>query len=157
MLKTSTFLIATALATLFAAPALAQSLSYVGNAPTLGLGEVGVIRFHEACNDTFPGSQFCTTEDIIRGGASPAIPDDEVAWVHPIVVAVEDTSGQLVLYSGIIDTKLNGTVACDGWKDGSSSVFGMTIMSNDGNFSLDFCDNPNKISCCKQKGGQKGK
>ena len=75
MLKISKFLIATALATLIAAPALAQSLAYVGNSDAKFVGSGGVLDFHAACNDTFPGSQFCTSEDIIRGGArSPLSP-----------------------------------------------------------------------------------
>ena len=69
MLKTIKFLIATALAMLIAAPALAQSLVYVGNSDddTLTGGD-GILAFHKACDATFEDSQFCTSEDIIRGG-----------------------------------------------------------------------------------------
>ena len=74
MLKISKFLIATALATLIAAPALAQPLVCVGNSDEKFFGNGGILNFHAACHDTFPGSQFCTSEDIIRGGASPDLP-----------------------------------------------------------------------------------
>ncbi len=72
MLKTTRFLIATALAMLIAAPALAQSLVYVGNSDdgTLTGGD-GILAFHKACDETFSGSQFCTSEDIIRGAGFP--------------------------------------------------------------------------------------
>ena len=68
MLKTIKFLIATALVTLIAAPALAQSLAYVGNSEATFNIDKGVLNFHAACDETFQGSQFCTSEDIIRGG-----------------------------------------------------------------------------------------
>ena len=68
MRKVTKFLIATALTTLFAAPALAQSLAYVGITPDHLPANIGVVGFHDACDAAFPGSQFCTSEDIIRGG-----------------------------------------------------------------------------------------
>ena len=74
MLKTTKFLIATALAMLIAAPALAQSLAYVGNSDDKFVGSGGVLDFHAACDATFPGSQFCTSEDIIRGARAPLLP-----------------------------------------------------------------------------------
>jgi len=98
MLKTTKFLIATALATLIAAPALAQSLAYVGNSDDKFVGSGGVLDFHAACDATFPGSQFCTSEDIIRGGTTPFVANSQ-AWAHPIQVAFDTANGVVVLYS----------------------------------------------------------
>ena len=174
MLKISKFLIATALATLIAAPALAQSLAYVGNSDAKFVGSGGVLDFHAACNDTFPGSQFCTSEDIIRGGAIPFVANDQ-AWVHPIVVGFDTGAELVVLYSGAQVPSGSGsvTVTCQCWSSSASNLDGLvvTVGGNfeSGKFVMGDCNVQSgcspvnqancglPVACCKKKAGQKGK
>ncbi len=175
MLKTTKFLIATALATLIAAPALAQSLTYVGNSEAKFNGAGGVLDFHDACDETFPGSQFCSSEDIIRGGGAPFVANSQ-AWVHPIQVAFDTARGVPVLYSGArVPTAGGGnSPSCQGWASNGGNVFGLVLNignTNKGGFILTNCNvsteplcNPADpddqanclpVACCR--GGQKGK
>jgi hypothetical protein len=152
MLKTTKFLIATALATLIAAPALAQSLTYVGNSDETFTGRGGILAFHKACDATFPGSQFCTSEDIFRGGGFPI--KNELAWVHPIVLGGDSVTGRFYLYIGR-DIPYND-ISCLGWS--SNNTFGLTIDGfNDGVFDFEGCANAKRVACCSQKEAKKGK
>jgi hypothetical protein len=158
MLKTTKFLIATALATLIAAPALAQSLTYVGNSEATFNVDRGVLNFHAACDDTFEDSQFCTSEDIIRGGAFPLVAGND-AWVHPIQVAFDTGGGVPVLFSGAVVPTAGGgnSPSCQGWSSNASTVFGLVMNTPRGFFTVTNCNNILPVACCEKKGGPKGK
>ena len=148
MLKTSTFLIATALATLIAGSALAQSLAYVGNSGPPGFqGDGGVLAFHEACDIAFPGSQFCTSEDIVRGGVDPDAGGDDV-WVHPVFVTA-DAFGNYKDFSGV---QAVGTgMSCTGWSSNAGGLNGLALEGPKGSFALLSCGVLRKVACCRQK------
>ena len=171
MLKTTRFLIATALATLIAAPALAQSLTYVGNSDEKFNGGGGVLDFHAACDETFPGSQFCTSEDIIRGGGAPFVANSQ-AWVHPILVGFDTGDDVPVLFSGArVPTAGGGnSPSCQGWSSNASNVFGLVLNiggTNKGGLILTNCNVSTPcagnlalclpVACCSKKEAKKGK
>ncbi len=153
MLKTTRFLIATALAMLIAAPALAQSLTYVGNSSDDQLtGGDGILAFHKACDATFSGSQFCTSEDSIRGGGFPI--EDEVVRVHPIVLGGDGVTAYLYIGRAIAFND----ISCKAWSSFNAVDLGLVIDGfNGGRFDFESCGALRKVACCSKKGGQKGK
>ena len=141
MHRTTTFLIATALATLMAAPVWAKPLKYVGISAARFDGNAGIITFHAACDATFPGSQMCTSEDIILGGTDPGVETTDQVFVHPVIVVYDEDLNMAVDFSGQTATPEN--LSCRGWstKDGTTKT-GLAIVANTGLFTIPGCGFP---------------
>jgi hypothetical protein len=98
-------------------------------------GATGVLGFTLACQQEFPNSRFCTTEEVMSTVSVPVgLVGD--AWVRPIFISV-----------GVDASGASGTIACNGWTQPSSR--GMTVTPEGGFPSGgDNCDVARPIACC---------
>ena len=148
---TKTMAILAALTALITIPALAEPLKYVGFTSATFQGDQGVLGFHAACQAEIPGSQFCTSEDIIRSGNVPPGSLTAAQWVQPTFVGGYSTGvaperGALDV-SGAFGNSLN-QLSCNSWSTnlGGSTVSGLAILT--GKIATNGCATFNHVACC---------
>ena len=103
---------ALAIVMLTATPVLPQVLQYLGPSAGSCNGAGGLECMNQTCKETFPGSQVCTSEDIVRSGAT-GMPSASQR-LHPKIVGVvyDGTDIVAVDYSGLSASP--DELTCDG-------------------------------------------
>ena len=161
MFKTTKFLFVTALATLLHAPAFGEPLQYIGPSNTSAPGNQGPLLKNQFCDDTFPGSQFCSSLDVLRGGGFPGpippIGTPDLQWVAPDIIAMERVPP--TLEAGVEDFFLldasgtrgslvtGGAMSCEGWTSEAANRSGLAINRFGGFFNI-ACDFEVPTACC---------
>ncbi len=127
MLKTTSYLIAIAFATLLAAPTFAQ-VKYLGPSGGVANGSAGTLGFNQLCQLTFDGSQFSTSSDIVRSGSSPSTPSVS-QWMFPTLIDVPLRADDNPIFTDISGRQeLNGgALSCLGWASSSVGNNGLVI------------------------------
>ena len=91
----------------------------------------GLFGFTRACQAEFPGSRFCTLEEV---GTTTTIPPG--------------LNGQAWIWTGDITSVSVGLrVDCYGWSYSGSSNAGLTV-DTDGKYIRTFCDATKSVACC---------
>jgi hypothetical protein len=123
---------------------------FIGITNAVADGNTGFLGMSGLCQAEFPGSHFCTTQEIME---SPSLPDvASPSWVHPVYSAVVDIQEQgevLVDVSGVFDNP--GGLSCEGWNNNSGAP-GVTGMIQTGmSFARTNCNTQNPVSCCRDQ------
>lgn len=137
------FRVALVLTLLSLAPgALAQSephkaVQMVGVSTQSLLGDAGVFGMTLACQQTFPESRMCTSEEILSTFQVPSLLSE--AWVRPTAFGASgDVSG---INFSVRD------LSCDGWDDDGSGSHGLTVSPH-GAFNNTLCNTARPAACC---------
>ena len=108
----------------------------------------GVLKMQQACNNEYPGSHPCTSDEIFRLGVD--FPNSEDAWL---------IDGAHIYESGAYSAKLEtssgshcilgaiSSCTCTGWGSPFLNARGPSIESGRG-FMFRSCNSPAKIPCC---------
>lgn len=109
-------------------------------------GDAGVIGFTQACQQEFPGTRFCSSQEVVRTIAVPSGLSGS-AWVLTSG-GVGLGTGVLVDASGAIGSGNN--LSCEGWLIGVGNQTGLAVDFgvSAGSFSLQLCSEARKVACC---------
>ncbi len=112
------------------APA-APAFELVGFTSVTVQGGEGFLGMTSICSAEFPGSRFCTLEEV---GTTTTIPPG--------------LNGQAWIWTGDITSVSVGLrVDCYGWSYSGSSNVGLTV-DTDGKYIRTFCDATKSVACC---------
>jgi hypothetical protein len=108
-------------------------------------GGQGVFTYTAACQAEFPGSRFCTSEEVLNTVSVPLGLSGD-AWVRPVFVPFGMNAGGMIVLdtSGRDHTGLS-RLSCFGWSPGGG--LGL-IVSAVGGFSFGHCGTPRAVACC---------
>jgi hypothetical protein len=107
-------------------------------------GAEGVFSYTTACRAEFPGSRFCTSEEVIN---TFDVPTDlsGLAWLRPVFVPISTTNATFIHDISGESTNTAGYLSCDGWQNPG---LGGLVISASGQFSTSSCSTPNPVACC---------
>ncbi len=124
---------------------------YVGFSSATFDGGQGVVTYTGACQQSFPGSHMCTSEEFLNTTAYPAVSGS--GWIRPVYVPVTVTGGaststitESADMSGKIDEGTSG-LACRGWNT-TQGANGLTVDAA-GRFQTQNCSTINAVACCQ--------
>ena len=131
-------------------PAGSTRFQFVGVTAATFTGNKGVGTFTLACQQEYPGSRMCTSQEILwttDWPPQPAVPF--VAWVHPTFVATSASSVDVSGLDGHLPTFPDLT--CGGWA--ALNLRGLAVNSDPstgkyGTFSIEPCNTAASIACC---------
>ena len=138
-----------------ASPAAAQVCSkqfqLVGFSSSTLNGNEGVFGMTKACQDDFPESRMCTSEEVMNTVTIPTVNGNN-AWVRPSLQPIATGAGGAAVVGDISgrDTGISGgsdpgDLSCRGWTD--NSFKGLTV-NNTGGFSPQPCTARRPVACC---------
>ena len=112
-------------------------------------GGQGLIAMQQACHNFVPGSHICNTTEFAESpynAEAAATMADSRAWVLTKIVAGTD-----YLHSDLDFVKINDSysLSCSSWSRSSTSSNKGTYINQNGKISLAYCQDTNKIACCK--------
>jgi hypothetical protein len=120
-----------------------------------------VLEFTRLCQQDFPLSRICTSEEVASTVQLPNLPADTEAFVRPVpggtsARQVRDDETNLIYTLNVPYDSASGVTAisqslieemtCHGWRLGSSQHLGLTVDSS-GRFHVTDCA-PRPIACC---------
>ncbi len=137
----------------WAAPAAAQvctkQFQLVGFSSSTLNGNAGVFAMTKACQEDFPESRMCTSEEVMNTVTIPSITAQN-AWVRPAIRSI-GTGGVAVLAdasgrdSGIQAGSDPSDLTCRGWTD--NGFQGLTVTTS-GGFVPQVCTARRPVACC---------
>jgi hypothetical protein len=151
------FSLSIVLAACLTAPVLhaAESDKVVGVSRDEHKGDKNPAKRHQACDDTFKGSHWCSTQEYLDGGmAMDADTDLDTAWIRPTIISAVYNTKDGVIYN--VDVS-GGAVTwqqlnCQQWSSKASDNSGPALQTNDGNkdqiFVLKQCSKELPSLCC---------
>lgn len=128
----------------------------VGFSTSIMKGDAGVLGFAQACQQQYPNSRMCTSEEVMNTVSVPTLPVVETwAWVRPVLngPSYEGPTSAQTLYdaSGIGPANMPNSVSvllnCVGWSTGTSGNLGLVVNQN-GGFRTKGCSTPKPVACC---------
>lgn len=108
---------------------------------------------NDECNSDFPGSHFCSVEEIVASGTlTSGLPDHEAVsfWVRCDNYISETECASSIGYTSTTSTNLH----CSNWDTASSSVSGLVMYDGGSAIGLSgeiddlTCDNSRPVACC---------
>jgi len=130
---------------------------FVGVTTATAAGGDGIVDFNQMCAVEFPGSRFCSTEEIWKTIDPPSVPAAG-AWVRPVIVPLLGTS-RLTSFSNLgfdvmgFATQGIEDLTCLGWSftvdpfEGASALFGLSVGPG-GRFGVGACSVSRAVACC---------
>jgi hypothetical protein len=130
---------------------------FVGFTTTTFDGGQGIITYTNACQQEYPGSWMCSSEEFINSKIYPA--SAGTAWIKPTYVPVGMGTGYSDAFVAVHDisgmvrsTNSNSTpgLSCVGWSSiGWENIhsFGLTVDET-GKYGVSNCANVYKVACC---------
>jgi len=107
-------------------------------------GSQGVITYTRACQQDFPDSRMCTTEEFLNTTDYPEVESSGFGWIRPVVAAAYvATASNIVDVSGFSADVLASS--CNGWR--TTSAHGLYIDGK-GRISNETCEAIMPVSCC---------
>jgi hypothetical protein len=146
------FAAAFVLASLFlASAATAQStctpFQLVGFTAATFNGRTGTLGFTLACQQEFPLSRMCTSEEIVNTQTVPTSLSGP-AWVRPSFRAVGAGASVIALDESGATASPEDALSCRGWTSFSGTTTGLSMASN-GSFEIaEGCDEVLSVACC---------
>lgn len=138
-----------------ALPSIAQEVQYMGPSNNTTSSDMGVLTFNVMCEDTYPGSRFCTSKQILDSGSFALPYSPNYQWVHPTVVAASKTSaGLLIMDISGTSEESYASMSCNGW---GTSVGRGLVVSTLGFFRVESCEILRPVACCMAASDGSGK
>jgi len=119
-----------------------EPTGYVGITEATVLGDQGLFTFNRMCHSEFPGSRFCTTEEVFKT-VDPVNIVGDPAWITFIVPISPNPS--LDFHGFVVGTSIQDET-CGNWS--STTQSGLTLNPQSGALSKLLCNVPRPVSCC---------
>jgi hypothetical protein len=123
-------------------------------------GSYGIAGMHKACDEYYPGSRMCTSEELIRSHfIDLPLPEEDCiwGWVQPVYAPVSPGSSDAVGMdvSGWSFGSEEGNLSCRGWSGNGDWMKGLTFIlcadihsNGQGSFGPYSCREELPVTCC---------
>jgi len=118
---------------------------YVGVTEAIVFGNQGIFTFNRMCHAEFPGSQFCTTQEVFDT-VNPPEQAETFAWIHPTFILFNNAIEHGIDYSGLTGAPISLT--CIGWT--GSGGPGLTLNPANGRMVDMNCNIERPVACCQR-------
>jgi len=133
-------------------PALRQTIApsqFVGFSAATFDGDQGIVIYTNACQQSFPDSHMCTSEEFLNTKVYPET--EGIGWIRPVFVplSVSTTVESRRVFAADISGVTNDVTSftCNGWDPGTTAS-GLAVNSL-GKFFLRGCNASISVACCK--------
>jgi hypothetical protein len=124
---------------------------YVGLSSSGESGSRGFLVLNEACQQDFPDSRMCTTEEIINTTNFPSYPMgfSQRGYARSIVISASTGFIDVATSISLLDAS---SVNCGGWSSSGSQALVLrefhSVSTDITEFELAGCDEGFKVACC---------
>ena len=127
------------------AQAALQKLDLVGFTAAVIEG-LGPLAFTQTCQAEFPGSRWCSSEEILSTRNVPDLSTagSDQAWTRPSIIGGPNAAGEVLDASGVPGA-LPSTLSCTGYNAPDTSALTALVR---GGFSTDPCSVRHSVACC---------
>lgn len=132
-----------------------RKMQYVGMSTRLFNGGEGVLQMTRACQETFPGSRMCSSDEVVKTTELPdevSLPASQPApfgWVRPS--AIVGRGNNIGIETTVALQSDVEKFSCAGWNTSTSTALsansGLTVNRH-GQFVLSGCSGTLKVACC---------